>query len=329
MVSQSGRGAAWLARLLGVQEVPSSNLGGPTNFLNPSFGAARYRALPHLVTGIPATAQFVVGWPVSGAGIPSGTTIKSVDSSSQVTLSAAVSAGYSGVALQFGGTFSKPTAIFDFDPVANTISPVSPALNDNALNTAGYTKMMLMLPTGQVLFFDSSNFYVYTPDGAAPTALQPAITSIAPNKTGGFTLTGTQLNGQSAGAAYGDDEQNDTSFPIISLTDSSGNVFYSRATNWSYIGVAGGSTPETVDFTLDSRTVPGSYSLIESGAGTASAPITVDLGSDLTFRRIGAGGEAYHAPVTVDAVGPDITGKIFGAALVKEKAIECNRMPTI
>src|SRR5580704_1935461 len=29
----SGRGAAWLARLLGVQEVPSSNLGGPTKFL--------------------------------------------------------------------------------------------------------------------------------------------------------------------------------------------------------------------------------------------------------------------------------------------------------
>ena len=29
----SGRGAAWLARLLGVQEVPSSNLGGPTKYL--------------------------------------------------------------------------------------------------------------------------------------------------------------------------------------------------------------------------------------------------------------------------------------------------------
>ncbi len=27
----SGRGAAWLARLLGVQEVPGSNPGGPTN----------------------------------------------------------------------------------------------------------------------------------------------------------------------------------------------------------------------------------------------------------------------------------------------------------
>jgi hypothetical protein len=27
----SGRGAAWLARLLGVQEVPGSNPGGPTS----------------------------------------------------------------------------------------------------------------------------------------------------------------------------------------------------------------------------------------------------------------------------------------------------------
>jgi hypothetical protein len=32
-LKKSGRGAAWLARLLGVQEVPSSNLGGPTKFL--------------------------------------------------------------------------------------------------------------------------------------------------------------------------------------------------------------------------------------------------------------------------------------------------------
>ncbi len=30
---KSGRGAAWLARLLGVQEVPGSNPGGPTKFL--------------------------------------------------------------------------------------------------------------------------------------------------------------------------------------------------------------------------------------------------------------------------------------------------------
>ena len=32
-MNDSGCGAAWLARLLGVQEVPSSNLGSPTKFL--------------------------------------------------------------------------------------------------------------------------------------------------------------------------------------------------------------------------------------------------------------------------------------------------------
>jgi hypothetical protein len=32
-LESSGRGAAWLARLLGVQEVPGSNPGGPTNYL--------------------------------------------------------------------------------------------------------------------------------------------------------------------------------------------------------------------------------------------------------------------------------------------------------
>ena len=38
-MKRSGRGAAWLARLLGVQEVPGSNPGGPTKrFLNHAPG---------------------------------------------------------------------------------------------------------------------------------------------------------------------------------------------------------------------------------------------------------------------------------------------------
>ena len=43
---ESGRGAAWLARLLGVQEVPGSNPGGPTSLFNriPAiFGEAENR----------------------------------------------------------------------------------------------------------------------------------------------------------------------------------------------------------------------------------------------------------------------------------------------
>jgi uncharacterized protein (TIGR03437 family) len=234
-----------------------------------------------VVTGIPSTAQLVVGWTVSGPGIPSGATIKSVDSASQVTLSAAATATASGSALQFGGTFSKPTEIFDYDPAANTISPVSPPLSDPNLNSEGYSKMMLMLPTGQVLFFDGMAFYIYTPDGAASPSLRPEIGSIGAKGSGGFTLTGSQLNGQSAGAAYGDDEQNDTSFPIVSLTSASGRVYYARSTNWSYIGVAGGFTQETVDFTLNPQIAAGTYSLIVSGAGIQSNSVLVTLSSDL------------------------------------------------
>src|SRR6266852_551473 len=62
MGCQSGRGAAWLARLLGVQEVPGSNPGGPTkafkdlqpaDLLRPLFWSqvdpnhARAAFLPH------------------------------------------------------------------------------------------------------------------------------------------------------------------------------------------------------------------------------------------------------------------------------------------
>src|SRR5579883_3241992 len=41
-LKRSGRGAAWLARLLGVQEVPGSNPGGPTN----NFKSYRPRSTP-------------------------------------------------------------------------------------------------------------------------------------------------------------------------------------------------------------------------------------------------------------------------------------------
>ena len=50
----SGRGAAWLARLLGVQEVPGSNPGGPTKVLkdlqtSPSFLSGHWDVYPNLL----------------------------------------------------------------------------------------------------------------------------------------------------------------------------------------------------------------------------------------------------------------------------------------
>jgi hypothetical protein len=176
------------------------------------------------------------------------------------------------------GAYSPPTQLFDFDPTAGTISPVSPAIDDPFLDTNAYQTSMLMLPTGQLLFADGSyQLWVYTPSGSANTVYQPVITKVKYDGPGVFTLTGTQLNGQSAGANYGDDAQMDENYPIVSLANSSGQVFYCRTTDWSLVGVASGTTPETVKFTLNSGVTAGSYNLILSGAGISSAPFHINI----------------------------------------------------
>jgi len=90
-----------------------------------------------VITNIPSTAGLQVGWNVAQTNgqtdvIPSGTTIASVDSATQVTLSQNTSFTSTGTGLKFGGTFSAPTMLFDFDPKAGTMSTVSPALDDPA-----------------------------------------------------------------------------------------------------------------------------------------------------------------------------------------------------
>jgi hypothetical protein len=95
-----------------------------------------------------------------------------------------------------------------------------------------------------------------------------------------FTLTGKQLNGQSAGASYGDDDQMNSNHPIIRMVDQTGNVFYARTTNWTSVGVDGPTTPETVNFTLNLAITPGNYSLIVSGAGISSFPAFIEITLD-------------------------------------------------
>jgi hypothetical protein len=177
------------------------------------------------------------------------------------------------------GTFSAPTQLFYFDPTTNTISPVSPPIPDTNLSfVPAFVTRMLVLPTGQVLFSDgSAQIWAYTPDGEPNPDLLPVIKTVAYNGGGVFTLTGTQFNGQSAGAAYGDDAQMDSNYPIIRMTNAAGDVFYARSSNWSSTSVDGGTTPETVNFTLNPRVTPGNYSLVVSGAGISSVPVAVNI----------------------------------------------------
>ena len=167
--------------------------------------------------------------------------------------------------------FDPPTEVFDFDPDTNAISPVDSPTSD--LNSIpAFVTRMLILPTGQVLFSDSdTQLWAFTPTGAAPQNLRPRIEGMKYGGAGVFSLTGQQLNGQSAGSNYGDDVETDQNYPIVSLADKDGHVFYARTTNWSTTEVATKVFRETVNFTLPASLVtPGIYRVSVSGAGISS-----------------------------------------------------------
>jgi hypothetical protein len=79
-----------------------------------------------LIAGIPSTDHLIRGWAVSGTGIPAGSTIVSVDSDTQVHISQNATATNIAAPIKFGGTFSIPTQLFDFDPTTDAISAVAP-----------------------------------------------------------------------------------------------------------------------------------------------------------------------------------------------------------
>src|SRR5205823_1138619 len=89
-------------------------------------------------------------------------------------------------------------------------------------NSAPFTTTFLQLPDGTLLFIGgqgSTSVYIYTPDGTPLALGQPTINTITENADGSYHLTGTGLNGISGGAAYGDDWQMDTDYPLVRMTN--------------------------------------------------------------------------------------------------------------
>jgi Domain of unknown function DUF11/Kelch motif len=166
--------------------------------------------------------------------------------------------------------FGSPTRIFEFDPADNSVTDVTPTTPDFS-SGASYVTRMLMLPSGQVLFLRG---YVYTPSGAPQAAWQPTISTVAANSDGTFTLTGTQLNGLSAGASYCSSAEMDSNYPIVEMNNGAGHVYFARTFNWSSTGVATGSTPVSTEFSLPPGLPYGTYSLTVVANGIASAPVS-------------------------------------------------------
>ncbi len=175
--------------------------------------------------------------------------------------------------------YNAPIAFFQYNASSNTLSPVENV--PNAANDSTYYTRLLALPNGQVLFNDGSRrMEVYTAGGTPNPAWAPSVSGISsvtlkPGQTA--NLSGTQLAGLDPGAAYGDDVQDNTNFPLVRITNSAtGVVTYARTSNWSSVSIAPGAASST-SFTLPSTTPAGASTLVVVANGIASAPVPVTI----------------------------------------------------
>jgi uncharacterized repeat protein (TIGR01451 family) len=203
-------------------------------------------------------------------------------------------------------------------PLATAVTEVTPPVDIS--HETNYFQRMLTLPTGQVLWTNEyQQLYVYTPDGAPNPAWKPTITNVAANGNH-YTLTGTQLNGLSAGASYNGDggAEMETNYPIIELKDGSGHAYFARTFNWSSTGVQTGGTSVTTDFTLPPGLPLGTYSLTVIANGIASNPVSFTggvTGADVAVVRQGPSsgyneGDVIPFTFTVTNYGPATATKV-------------------
>jgi hypothetical protein len=137
-----------------------------------------------------------------------------------------------------------------------------------------------VLPTGQIWFSDySSTVYLYSASGTYQSAWQPKIFTAPDMLTSpqaGYILKGTQLNGFSGGAAYGDDAQMNSNYPMVELSGG-GNVIFLPTTGENTYGLGTGRDLFSIRFDVPSGIRSGTYTLtvVTNGIPSAGVKVTV------------------------------------------------------
>jgi hypothetical protein len=178
------------------------------------------------------------------------------------------------------GYGKSPTHFFEFS-TTNTIAQVADTV-DYASSSGAYYYNFLVLPNGQIMATDFSSLpEFYTPIGTPDSNWAPVISSAPSSVTPGstYSISGTQFNGLSEGAYYGDDVQGATNYPLVRITNSStGHVFYTRTANPSNSSIAPGNSV-SVNFTVPESIEAGASSLVVVANGIASEAVSVTVGT--------------------------------------------------
>jgi hypothetical protein len=172
--------------------------------------------------------------------------------------------------------FQTPSTFLEWD--GSSLTEISPA--PNASNDSSFYGNFLVLPTGQTLFTDFFFVSVYNPAGTYNPAWAPSIQS-APARVspgGSYVISGHRFNGMSQGAAYGDDQQAATNYPLVRITNNAtGHVFYSRTHDHSSMAVASGALVSTrFDVPATQELGPSQLVVVANGIPSAPAAVTVE-----------------------------------------------------
>ncbi|HXB12885.1 MAG TPA: SprB repeat-containing protein, partial [Bacteroidia bacterium] len=200
--------------------------------------------------------------------------------------------------------FRAPTYFFEYDYTTNTFAQVTsvlPSLGVDSLKgiNCDFTTFLL-LPTGQVLLginqqHISKQYWIYTPgSGPIPEGI-PVVNSVYQTTCGAnFFITGKLFNGISEGAAFGDDWQMSTNYPLVRLSNGT-NTYYCKTTNWNRIGaVQTDSLEDTAQFALPAGLPPGNYSLyvVVNGFPSSPFPFTPFAVSDSIIANVSCHGDS-------------------------------------
>jgi hypothetical protein len=179
------------------------------------------------------------------------------------------------------GFGDPPSVFFEWDGRNLTTVPGPP----NASIDGSYVGDMLVLPNGQILLTDATDdIELYTPtitpsDRQHERQIAPIVFS-APKaiyRGGSYQVYGIRFNGVTQGAAFGDDVQAATNFPLVRITNQkTSHVFYCRTHDHSSMAVASNALVST-HFDVSTALEPGPSILQVVANGIASDPLAITI----------------------------------------------------
>ena len=111
-------------------------------------------------------------------------------------------------------------------------------------------------------------------------AWAPTITTVPNTIVRGstFKISGTQFNGLSQAAAFGDEFETSTNYPLVRITNqATGHVFYAKTHDHSTMAVATGSAIVSTNFDVPAGAETGASSIEVVANGIPSAKVSVTV----------------------------------------------------